>query len=224
MGIAYNTSIVRDGLVLYLDAANKKSYSGTGTVWKDLSGLANNGTLVNGVGYSSDNKGTMVFDGVDDTTTTLLSRPSPSTQSTTYDIIFKYNSNSTFRGLIGASAFNSSGFSVGFMGNTSMRFTYNAASLSAERDFNYISSTITHGTFIFDGRSRRAYRNTSLMVESLAAFDADANASGIRIGGNLQGGWNVPEVDIFSVKVYDRSLTQAEINQNFEATRGRYGI
>jgi hypothetical protein len=66
MGIAYNTSIVRDGLVLYLDAANKKSYSGTGTVWKDLSGQSNNGTLVNGVGYSSDNKGAMAFDGVDD--------------------------------------------------------------------------------------------------------------------------------------------------------------
>ena len=38
MSIAYNTSIVRDGLVLQLDAANVKSYPGTGTTWYDLSG------------------------------------------------------------------------------------------------------------------------------------------------------------------------------------------
>jgi hypothetical protein len=51
MGIFYNTSIARDGLVLHLDAANKKSYPGTGTTWKDLNGNGNNGTLINGVGY-----------------------------------------------------------------------------------------------------------------------------------------------------------------------------
>ena len=55
------TNIVNDGLVLHLDAANKNSYPGSGTTWKDLSGNENNGTLVNGVGYNSDNKGAMVF-------------------------------------------------------------------------------------------------------------------------------------------------------------------
>jgi hypothetical protein len=38
MSIAYNTSIIRDGLVLYLDAANPKSYPTTGTTWFDLKG------------------------------------------------------------------------------------------------------------------------------------------------------------------------------------------
>ena len=66
MGIAYNTSIVRDGLVLHLDAANRKSYPGTGTVWTDLSGKGNHGTLMNGVGYSEYNKGSLVFDKIDD--------------------------------------------------------------------------------------------------------------------------------------------------------------
>ena len=64
--ITYNTSVVRDGLIMHLDAANKKSYPGSGTIWKDLSGQGNNGTLINGVGYSTDNKGAMVFDGTDD--------------------------------------------------------------------------------------------------------------------------------------------------------------
>jgi hypothetical protein len=66
MGIAYNPRTITDGLVLCLDAANPKSYPGSGTIWTDLSGNGNNGTLVNGVGYNSGNLGSLVFDGVDD--------------------------------------------------------------------------------------------------------------------------------------------------------------
>jgi hypothetical protein len=66
MGIAYNPAIIRSNLVLCLDAANPKSYPGSGTTWTDLSGFGNNGTLINGVGYSSDNLGSLSFDGVND--------------------------------------------------------------------------------------------------------------------------------------------------------------
>ena len=64
--IAYNPKIVTDGLVLCLDAANPKSYPGSGTTWYDLSGNGNHGTLINGPTYNSDNKGSIVFDGIDD--------------------------------------------------------------------------------------------------------------------------------------------------------------
>jgi hypothetical protein len=57
-----NDGIVTNGLVLNLDAA----YYDGGTTWTDLSGLSNNGTLVNGVGYDSANGGSLSFDGVDD--------------------------------------------------------------------------------------------------------------------------------------------------------------
>jgi hypothetical protein len=59
-------NIVTDGLVLYLDAANISSYSGSGTTWTDLSRSGNNGTLVNNPTFDSANKGSIVFDGVDD--------------------------------------------------------------------------------------------------------------------------------------------------------------
>ena len=48
MSIYGGPEIVTDGLVLHLDAANSKSYPGTGTSWFDLSGSNNHGTLVNG--------------------------------------------------------------------------------------------------------------------------------------------------------------------------------
>jgi len=54
------------GNKLSLDAGNPLSYSGTGTAWNDLSGSGNNGTLVNGVAYSTANGGVMSFDGVND--------------------------------------------------------------------------------------------------------------------------------------------------------------
>lgn len=66
MALAHNPKIVTDGLVLCLDAANPKSYPGSGTVWSDLSGNGNNGTLVNGVGYNSNNGGYLTFDGSND--------------------------------------------------------------------------------------------------------------------------------------------------------------
>jgi hypothetical protein len=59
-------NIVTDSLVLYLDAANTRSYPGSGTVWSDLSRGGNNGTLRNGPTFNSGNGGSIVFDGVDD--------------------------------------------------------------------------------------------------------------------------------------------------------------
>lgn len=55
-----------NGLVLALDAANTKSYPGSGTTWTDLSGNGNNGTLQNSPTYDTNNLGSFSLDGVDD--------------------------------------------------------------------------------------------------------------------------------------------------------------
>jgi hypothetical protein len=59
-------NIIKDGLVLYLDATNTKSYPRTGTTWTDLTGNGNDGTLINGPTFDSGNNGSIVFDGADD--------------------------------------------------------------------------------------------------------------------------------------------------------------
>lgn len=66
MGLAHGGDIVSDGLVLCLDAGNVRSYPGNGSTWTDLSKNGNNGTLINGPTFSSDNGGSIVFDGVND--------------------------------------------------------------------------------------------------------------------------------------------------------------
>ena len=66
MAVGYNPKIVTDNLILALDAANIKSYPGSGTTWTDLSGKGNNGTLVNGPTFNSGNSGSIEFDGTND--------------------------------------------------------------------------------------------------------------------------------------------------------------
>lgn len=87
MGFHRGPKIVTNGLVLYLDAANKKSYPGTGTAWTDLSGGNNTGTLTNGPIFSSNNGGSIVFDGIDDLINTSYSVQGMSEFST--DVVFK---------------------------------------------------------------------------------------------------------------------------------------
>ena len=77
--IAYYGNIVRDGLILNLDAAKKDSYAGSGTVWNDISGNGLNGTLIasgpNAVSasYSFANGGNIIFSG--NSSSVILTRP-----------------------------------------------------------------------------------------------------------------------------------------------------
>ena len=61
--VANVNSIITSGLVLNLDASNAASYPGSGTVWTDLSGSGNNGTIISGITYSNINGGSMIFSG-----------------------------------------------------------------------------------------------------------------------------------------------------------------
>ena len=65
MGLAHSPSIISDGLIFYLDAANRRSYSGSGLTANGLVGGIG-GTLVNGTGFSSTNNGSFFFDGTND--------------------------------------------------------------------------------------------------------------------------------------------------------------
>ena len=66
MALSRGPKIITDGLILCLDAADKKSYSGSGTTWYDRSGDNIDGTLTNDPTFSTDAGGCLDFDGVDD--------------------------------------------------------------------------------------------------------------------------------------------------------------
>jgi len=68
MSFSFSPSIIKDGLVLYLDATNTRSYVSGSTIWTDISRVGNNGLLINGPTFSRDGGGSVVFDGNDDYT------------------------------------------------------------------------------------------------------------------------------------------------------------
>ncbi len=62
MGTKYNPRSITNGMILYVDAANTRSYPGSGNTWYDLSGNNRHITLYNTPTFSSTNNGAIDFD------------------------------------------------------------------------------------------------------------------------------------------------------------------
>ena len=203
MGIAYNPKIVTNGLVLALDAGNTKSYPGSGTAWTDLSGNGNHGTLTSGPTYSSTNGGSIVFDGVDDYVSTSVNFGS-SSQFTVSMFV-----NNTSRGVGDGQILS--------IGNEKLLF-YTTTS-TGPWAFSVYSPTIFSGIpfeMFINGQSIY-YTNTSISSYTLTA-------ESVQIARRISGGASQFPSKFATTQIYNRALSAAEVQQNFNATRGRYGI
>ena len=213
MGISYNPRIVTDGLVLALDAANPKSYPGSGTTWTDLSGRGNTGTLTNGPTYSSTNGGSIVFDGSNDYVDLGTSIQNYSIFTTSFWI--NYN------------VFSSSHRSP--LGDDSALYSYHILFLS---EFIYLSFS---PTFAFVGVNHGTI-NTNIWYNFVVTKDSSNNVvfykNGVSLGGGNQSGTiNINKIgkgyvhdnaNISNVSFYNRALSAAEVSQNFNALKSRF--
>lgn len=225
MAIAYNTSIIRNGLVLYLDAANSKSYPGSGTTWTDLSRNNNNGTLINGTTFSSLYLGGLINDNLDDYIDTNYT-----TGVNNFTItIWAQRTSESFWSVIWANEVwnNETGYVAYLTSSNQLVFSRGGGSTP-------ITSIITNSNlpsfYIFSVNSSNnatVYQNASLVGSGAIAAPGsitktiklntrhsnDGNSFADRRFGN-----------IYSFNYYNRVLSQVEIQQNFNATRSRYGI
>jgi hypothetical protein len=230
MALIHSPSIVTSGLVLCLDAANPKSYPGSGTTWRDLSGLGNNVTLVNGVGYNSGNGGSMVFDGSNDYA--MSSSFTPLTSNYTIEIIFLLNSSiSSDYALLALTGSDNHGF-LGEISNSTkkIRFLHRYPYGQSGGDSFYSTSQIDLNkiysvSWVRDS-NQKIYINSifdSQIASTVSSFDN--NLTQMTIGQLTQiNAARITNGNIYSMKIYNRALTVAEIQQNFNALRGRYGI
>jgi len=230
MALFHSPIIVTDGLVLCLDAGNAKSYPGSGTSWSDVSGEGNNGTLVNGVGYSGDNLGSLSFDGVDDYVNLGdLDLPAPFTLS----IWFKGNTTNQFCGLLNKSSSENFG-AWGLYGSSDasyVRFgfvnTSNSQIEISNTNFNDIkANTWVNYVGTYDFSNLRLYRNgieiASAVETTTPTSTNDIASIGNRVVTNRSD--RAYAGLLSSAKIYNRALTASEVQQNFKALRGRYGI
>jgi len=228
MAVQYNPGIVTDGLVLYLDAANRKSYPGTGTGWFDVSGLINTGILTNSPTYSSLVGGNFSFDATNDMV--LIEENSAlNTQTPSVEVWMKTN----------ATTQNGFWFEKGQV-NTQYSLFQEGSGIQWRQKFatgltNLTTITATYintsnwyqivGTFV-SGR-RRLYINGVLVNSDTQSGTIETNANGMSIG--VYGGFNGDRSyyyngNIAAVKVYNKELSAPEVLQNFNTLRGRFGI
>ena len=214
-------NIITNGLVLSLDAANRKSYPGSGTTWIDLSGNNNTGTLASGSAFSSANGGSIVFDGIDDFVDLPINAQF-NTPSVTFDCWINLQ-NRNNRHIVYV---NWSGNSLEVNSNRTV-VMYNLS--SADQLGATTTSTINFGewvniTGIYNNISQtlETYINGVLRATRTSTPNTIYNVSTHRISGTNFSGAILGNVSI--VRHYNRALTAAEVDQNYNATKTRYGL
>jgi len=221
MGIAYNPAIVRDGLVLALDAGNTKSYPGSGTTLTDLSGNGNNGSLVNGVGFDGDNGGSLSFDGVNDKVTFPNNTISTSA-GMTVEVWFKTSSGTKYQDIFDLSDTYGVWIVTNYRGQTGKIMT----SFSTIRGYmtaNYSVNTWYQVVLSGSGTSNFMYLNGVQVATGTRTVASSINLNTARIG-NVDGDRASEYLvgNVSCLKLYNRALTASEIQQNYNATKSRY--
>ena len=219
MSLSHSPLIVRDGLVLCLDAANPRSYPKSGTTWSDLKG-SNDGTLTNGPTFDADDKGSIVFDGSNDYV--QLGQNSLNTSGPlTVDIVAKYTAIDSQRNLVVLT--NGSAYTqFGVNGNEGRVWKSGGGAL-------LVYSTPTVGQIAIWSLVLNGSNGISVYING--SLDASVDSASLQSGGGNSfklGTWGTGAQayggHIYSFKAYNRALTAAEVLQNYNATRGRYGI
>lgn len=234
--ISYYGGIVKDGLVLDLDAAKRDSYVGVGTVWSDISGNGNNGTLTNGPTFNSNNGGSIVFDGVDDyvnQTTYNSNEIIPATSNNfTIDVWFRMSSNPTDTGFLVPALFSIGGGSTNIYQYIS--FGPLPSRVLKLRWFDGTQNGKTSSTIL---SLNQWYNITCSVSAGVILFYINSVVETSYTGNNLTNRTSIVSSPLYQlgdayygkftglipiVRVYNRALTSQEILQNYNATKGRY--
>ena len=218
MAVSYNPGIVTNGLVLCLDAANRKSYPGTGTGWFDL--CQNSvGTLTNGPTFSSSNNGFFSFDGTDDY---VLCTGSFTLSQATFICWLRVDAiQAQYDGIMISRSATTTG--LNFQLDNQLTYHWNNDPGAHGWQSNLIVPT---GTWCMVAASvapssATIYVNTSTATNILSHTSTtmdDINIGRDEFSSRLITG------NIAVAQIYNRALSSAEMIQNFNALRGRFGI
>ena len=242
MAFNYSPRVITDGLVLYLDAANTRSYPGVGTTWTDLSRSGYTGTLTNGPTFNSGNGGSIVFDGVDDY---IVNSSFPTTNIYCISLWVKptilVNSSSTIKSLIQLRY-------QAAAGNFAWYIAFGASTILVSNEYititdasnnrrtcvadggSLLANTWYNLVFNFESSAYKIYVNNTLKttVNSPAGnVTLLTNPNRLYLS-TLDGDGAAPRVfsdaSIAQTLIYNRALSTTEILQNYNATKGRFGL
>ena len=231
-------SIVRNGLVLFLDAADKNSYPGSGSTWFDLSGNGFNATLKNGPTYSTNNLGRFSLDGTNDYAYVGATFPS----YTNFTVSFWINAQTVanHRGIFciknasDSADYGSGNYAIHTL--TDGYFGMEASDLYAgntSKNSTIIYNTNAHCTVVCDQTNSivRYYLNgiangTQGITSTLTFSDHTALFIGTRQYSTTgENSFQNPLTgNLHQILFYHRALPQTEVYQNYISTKDRFGF
>lgn len=230
MSLFHSPRITTSGLIFCVDAANTKSYTGSGSTWTDLSTVKNNSTLFATPTFNSANAGYLSFASASSQYATATDQGNLSTW--TCEAFVRFTSvYSTKVSSIVCNQFNGSNlnFSIGTNNapnnyNISVGF-FNGA-WRTTTGVLLAQNTWFHVVGSYDGTTIRQYTNGS-QVDSLNYTGTSSSGGEIRINrrwDDVVSSGNLLDTNISLVRIYNRALLLSEIQQNFNATCSRFGI
>lgn len=233
--------IVTDGLVLALDAANTKSYTGSGATWKDLS-EDRNFTLTNGPTFIPQQMGGISFDGTNDYV--ITTNFGLSTNFTYEGWFYISTTDSGVSGFFGSmnSPSGYSGVGSGFIvrmlsgGEFQMYAKNNGVGNSGAYIFNeaadfrseYAGQNV-HMVYTYNNGSHILYLNGELFLQAsgvtIGSVDPSSSNSTLYIGAYT---WGISSQTYYlkgrnyNFKAYNKTLISDEVLQNYNATKQRF--
>ena len=224
------SSIITEGLILHLDAGNSSSYSGSGTTWTDLTGSGNNATLKNGVTYSSANQGYFTFDGVNDYAD--VSGAQTLAGATFAGWMYRDGSQGYYDGIfigrIGSQSTNGVHFfdttnNLGYTWNGHAdTYLYNSGLTIPNQEWCMFAVSISSSS-----ANLYLYQSSGLTTATNSVSHSSSSFVGNLDIGRDDFASPAPRYmkgRIAAVYLYNRALSSSEIQSNYNANKGRYGL
>lgn len=220
MALAYNPTIVSNGLVVAYDPANPKCYPGSGVTFYDLSGNGNHGTLTNGPTISNNLAKYTVFDGSNDY---IVSSNNTGIAGTAPRTLMAWawmgNISSSVVARIGASA-DTQAFEMQVYSSRLVMHRFAGAPSYVQSSASIKLNKWYHFAIAFDGTNHKFYIDGQ--YDSASSLDVVTANAPLYVGYPVWGGNGHMNGNVSQTLLYNRELSASEINQNYNATKGRY--
>ena len=225
MAFIHSPKIITDGLILALDAANSKSYRSGSASWTDIVSTQT-ASLVNNYSFETGSAGAIniTSSGYFSFITSSAFNTIQTNNSLTLSVWYKSNFINDFREVVGIYRASGNNPFVIRQGNNNVLFydsTVGGVRTGTTIAVNPPTGSWIHACATFGNNEIRTYyngqyQNITATSGSLKAFDSNVFGSSVGYF-NFIGSMS-------NIQLYNRALSAQEVLQNYNATKGRFGL
>lgn len=227
MGLSHSPSIVTNGLVLCLDAGNTKSYPGSGTTWRDLSGRGNTDVTLSNTTFVGGSIPYLDFNGTSSYGYNFTANNGLTTGNTATIILWVYPSTTqpdgNYSGMFALGNKSCTGQTLLFSMQVNRTLTMAKWCDDSYSSIAPAANTWSMVSLVKNGASTRFGINASTFNDAANTGTQNFAGDDLTIGCTDNPG-RYFSGRIASVVLYNSALTDAQLQQNFNALRGRFGI